>query len=60
MNTLSIDPKMVCVEMYHTAYREQLHKLGFEVLPIPCEKVIPLGGALHCTSLSCGRDSQEP
>ena len=28
------------------AANEQLDKLGFEVIPIPYEKVIPFGGAL--------------
>ena len=58
MNTFSIDPKTVCVEAHHTAYCEQLHKLGFEVLPIPYEKVIPLGGALHCTTLDIYREGK--
>jgi len=56
MNTFSIDPKTVCVEAGETAYCEQLNKLGFEVVPIPYEKVIPFGGALHCTTLDVNRD----
>jgi len=58
MNTLSIDPKTVCVEAHHTAYCEQLNKLGFEVIPIPYEKVIPFGGALHCTTLDIYREGK--
>jgi len=58
MNTLSIDPKTVCVEAHHTAYCEQLDKLGFTVVPIPYEKVIPFGGALHCTTLDIYREGK--
>ncbi len=56
MNTFSIDPKTVCVEAGETAYCDQLNKLGFEVVPIPYEKVIPFGGALHCTTLDVNRE----
>ncbi len=56
MNTFSIDPKTVCVESHETAYCEQLDKLGFDVVPIPYEKVIPFGGALHCTTLDVKRE----
>jgi glycine amidinotransferase len=56
MNTFSIDPKTVCVEAHETAYCEQLDKLGMEVVPIPYEKVIPFGGALHCTTLDVYRE----
>ena len=56
MNTFSIDPNTVCVEAGETAYMEQLDKLGFEVVPIPYEKVIPFGGALHCTTLDVYRE----
>jgi len=58
MNTFSIDPKTVCVEAGETAYCEQLDKLGFEVVPIPYEKVIPFGGALHCTTLDVYREGE--
>jgi len=56
MNTLSHDPKTVYVEAGETAYCDQLDKLGFEVVPIPYEKVIPFGGALHCTTLDVYRE----
>jgi len=58
MNTLSIDPKTVCVEAHESAYCEQLDKLGFEVVPIPYEKVIPLGGSLHCSTLDIYREGK--
>ncbi len=58
MNTFSIDPKTVCVEAHHTAYCEQLDKLGVEVIPIPYEKVIPFGGALHCTTRDIYREGK--
>jgi len=56
MNTFSLGPNTVCVEAHETAYMEQLDKLGFEVIPIPFEAVIPLGGALHCTTLDVYRE----
>ena len=49
-------PQDGCVEAHETAYCEQLDKLGFEVVPIPYEKVIPFGGALHCTTLDVYRE----
>jgi len=58
MNTFSLDPKTVFVEAHETAYCEQLDKLGFEVIPIPYEKVIPFGGALHCTTLDIYREGK--
>ena len=58
MNTFSIDSKTICVEAHETAYCEQLDKLGFEVLPIPYEKVIPFGGCLHCTTLDIYREGK--
>jgi len=58
MNTLSLDPNTVFVEAHETAYCEQLDKLGFEVIPIPYEKVIPFGGALHCTTLDVYREGR--
>lgn len=58
MNTFSIDPKTVCVEAHETTYCEQLDKLGFAVIPIPYEKVIPFGGALHCTTLDIYREGK--
>ena len=56
MNTFSLGPNTVCVEAHETAYMEQLDKLGVEVIPIPYEAVIPLGGALHCTTLDVYRE----
>lgn len=58
MNTFSIDPKTVCVEAHETDFCEQLDKLGFNVIPIPYEKVIPFGGALHCTTLDVYREGK--
>lgn len=58
MNTFSFDEKTVFVEAGETAYCEQLDKLGFDVVPIPYEKVIPFGGALHCTTLDVYRESE--
>lgn len=56
MNTFSLDPKTVCVEAHETAYAEQLDRLGFEVVPVPYEKVRPFGGSLHCTTLDVFRE----
>jgi len=58
INTFSIDPKTICVEAHETAYCEQLDKLGFEVIPIPYEKVSPFGGTLHCTTLDIYREGK--
>ncbi len=58
MNTFSIDSKTVCVEAHEKEYSEQLDKLGFEVVPIPYEKVIPFGGVLHCTTLDIYREGK--
>ena len=58
MNTFSIDPKTVCVLDREPVFGEQLSKLGFEVIPIPYEKVIPFGGALHCTTLDVYREGK--
>ncbi len=58
MNVLSLDPKTVCVEAHETDFCEQLDKLGFNVIPIPYEKVIPFGGALHCTTLDVYREGK--
>jgi len=58
VNSFSIDPKTVCVEAHETAGCEQLDKLGFEVLPIPYDKVVPFGGILHCTTLDIYREGK--
>ena len=58
MNTLSIDPETVCVEAHEKLYIKQLEDLGFTVIPIPYEKVIPFGGALHCTTLDVYREGE--
>jgi glycine amidinotransferase len=58
MNTFSLGPNTICVESHETAYMEQLNKLGVEVVPIPFEKVIPFGGALHCTTLDVYREGK--
>jgi len=57
LNTFSIDENVMCVEAGETAFIEQLEGLGVEVIPIPYEKVIPFGGALHCTTLDMERDT---
>jgi glycine amidinotransferase len=43
MNTFSLGPNTICVEAHETAY-------------IPYETVVPLGGALHCTTLDVYRE----
>jgi len=58
MNILSISPKTICVLDREPTFSEQLDKLGFEVIPIPYEKVIPFGGALHCTTLDIHREGK--
>jgi len=56
MNTLSLGPNTICVEFHETAYCEQLDKLGFEVIPVHYEQVLPFGGSLHCTTLDVYRE----
>ena len=56
MNTFSFSPKVIFVEAHEKGYCEQLDKLGMEVDAIPYDKVIPLGGALHCTTLDINRE----
>jgi glycine amidinotransferase len=56
MNTFSLGPNTICVESHEEPFMEQLTKLGVEVVPIPYEKVIPFGGALHCTTLDIYRE----
>ena len=58
MNTFSLGPNTICVESHETAFMEQLDKMGVEVIPIPYEKVIPFGGALHCTTLDVYREGE--
>lgn len=58
MNTLSLGPNTVAVEAHEHRYIEQLTKLGFEVVPVPYDKVIPFGGSLHCTTLDVCRDGK--
>jgi glycine amidinotransferase len=56
MNTFSLDEKTVFVEARETGYMEQLGKLGFEVIPIAFDRVIPFGGSLHCVTLDVYRE----
>lgn len=56
MNTFSLGPNTICVEGHELRYMDQLTKLGFEVLPIPYDKVLAFGGELHCTTLDVYRE----
>ena len=56
MNTFNFDPKTIFVEARETNYCDQLDSLGIEVVPIEYDRVIPLGGALHCTTLDIYRE----
>jgi len=56
INSFSIDPKTICIEAHETTACEQLDKLGFEVIPIPYDKVVAFGGILHCTTLDIYRE----
>jgi len=56
MNTLSLGPNKICVEAHEEKYMEQLDKLGFEVIPVPYDKVVPFGGSLHCTTVDVYRE----
>ena len=50
------DPNTICVEAHELKYIDQLTKLGFEVVPIPYDMVMPFGGELHCTTLDVYRE----
>jgi glycine amidinotransferase len=56
MNTFSLGPNTVCVEAKELKYIDQLTKLGFEVVEVPYEAVVPFGGMLHCTTLDVYRE----
>ena len=56
MNTLSLDPKTMCVSDKETAYMDQLDKLGIEVVPVSYEKVYAFGGMIHCSTLDVYRE----
>jgi glycine amidinotransferase len=56
MNCLSLDEKTVCVEGHETAYQDQLDKLGFNVIPVPFDGVLPFGGELHCSTCDVHRE----
>lgn len=58
MNTLSLDPETVFVEAHENKYIKQLEDLGFDVIPVPYDKVRPFGGALHCTTLDVKRKGE--
>lgn len=58
MNTLSLDPKTVCVEAHETGYAEQLDKLGFEVVPVDYADVVAFGGSLHCSTVDVYREGK--
>ena len=55
-NTLSLDPKTICVEINETAYAEQLNKLGFEVVPLHYAETLAFGGSFHCTTVDVFRE----
>jgi glycine amidinotransferase len=56
MNVLVLDPKTVCVEASEVHQQEQLHKLGFEIVPVPFRDAYPFGGALHCATTDVYRE----
>jgi glycine amidinotransferase len=56
MNTFSLGPNTICVEAKELKYIDQLTKLGFEVIEVPYEAVVPFGGMLHCTTLDVYRE----
>jgi glycine amidinotransferase len=58
LNTLSLDEKTIFADPHEPAYLEQLSALGFEVIEIPYDKVVPFGGMLHCTTLDVYRESE--
>jgi glycine amidinotransferase len=57
-NTLSLDPKTICVEAGEVLLIEQLGKLGFNVIPVPFVRVAPFGGGLHCSTVDIYRQGE--
>lgn len=56
MNLLNFDPKTIFTLASEKPLCDQIDSMGIEVDPIPYDKVIPLGGALHCTTLDIYRE----
>lgn len=56
LNTLNLNPKTQFVEARESRLSDQLDQFGVEVLPVPYDRVIPFGGALHCTTLDVYRE----
>ncbi len=56
MNVLNFDPKTIFALASEKPLCDQIDSMGIEVDPIPYDKVIPLGGALHCTTLDIYRE----
>lgn len=55
-NTLSLDPKTICVEINELGYIEQLNKLGFEVVPLHYASSLAFGGSFHCSTVDVCRE----
>ena len=55
-NTLSLDPKTICVEINELGYIEQLNKLGFEVVPLHYASSLAFGGSFHCSTVDVYRE----
>jgi glycine amidinotransferase len=58
MNALSLGPNTICVEAHETKYIDQLTDLGFEVVTVPYDLVVPFGGSLHCTTVDVYREGE--
>ena len=56
MNTLSIDPKTMCIEAHETGYQEQINKMGIEVIPVDYADQVAFGGSLHCSTVDIYRE----
>jgi glycine amidinotransferase len=57
-NTLSLDPKTICVEEGEGLLMEQLDKLSFDVIQVPFLRVAPFGGGLHCSTIDVYRQGK--
>jgi glycine amidinotransferase len=57
-NTLSLDPKTICVEAGEENLMDQLDGLGFEVIPVDFFEVSPFGGGLHCSTVEIYREGE--
>ena len=58
MNVLVLDPKNCLCEKRSLSGKEQLVKLGMEVIPIDLRDAYAFGGGLHCCTADVYREGE--